>query len=101
MIFSGLLHAHVSNLSHFNVMIFSGFLQAHVSYLDSDCEVCLLLLSVDRDSFFKLSEAKDKIKAVSFYVNILYMYRSLFVYLSLLVCHIYLCLTAAHVCEHV
>ncbi|XP_076448085.1 protein SAND-like isoform X2 [Babylonia areolata] len=40
----------------------SGFLQAHVSYLDNDCEVCLLLLSVDRDSFFTLSEAKDKIK---------------------------------------
>ncbi|KAK7102484.1 protein SAND-like [Littorina saxatilis] len=41
----------------------SGFVQAHVSYLDNDCEVCLLLLSVDRDSFFILSEAKDKIKA--------------------------------------
>ncbi|PVD24522.1 hypothetical protein C0Q70_15005 [Pomacea canaliculata] len=40
----------------------SGYLQAHVSYLDSDCQVCLLLLSVDRDSFFTLSECKDKIK---------------------------------------
>ncbi|KAK7483687.1 hypothetical protein BaRGS_00025120 [Batillaria attramentaria] len=41
----------------------SGFLQAHVSYLDEDCQVCLLLLSVDRDSFFTLSEAKDRIRA--------------------------------------
>lgn len=40
----------------------SGFLQAHVSYLDESCQTCLFLLTVDRDSFFTLSECKSKIK---------------------------------------
>ncbi|OWF35302.1 vacuolar fusion protein MON1 homolog A-like [Mizuhopecten yessoensis] len=40
----------------------SGFLQAHISYLDDRCETCLLLLSVDRESFFILSECRNKIK---------------------------------------
>ena len=52
-------------VSQSEFLVFSGFLQAHVSYLDAGCEVCLLLLSVDHNSFFTLSESKDKIKAVS------------------------------------
>lgn len=39
----------------------NGFLHAHVSYLSEDCQACLLLLSVDRDVFFTLSDAKKKI----------------------------------------
>ncbi|XP_055638116.1 protein SAND [Toxorhynchites rutilus septentrionalis] len=39
----------------------SGFLHAHVSYLADDCQACLLLLSIERDVFFVLSEAKRKI----------------------------------------
>ncbi|XP_052253110.1 protein SAND-like [Dreissena polymorpha] len=39
----------------------SGFLQAHISYLDEACQTCLLLLSVDRDCFFTLSECKTKV----------------------------------------
>uniref|UniRef100_A0A8D8D1S3 Vacuolar fusion protein MON1 homolog n=3 Tax=Culex pipiens TaxID=7175 RepID=A0A8D8D1S3_CULPI len=39
----------------------SGFLHAHVSYLAEDCQACLLLLSIERDVFFVLSEAKRKI----------------------------------------
>lgn len=39
----------------------NGFLHAHVSYLAEDCQACLLLLSVERDVFFTLSEAKKKI----------------------------------------
>ncbi|XP_078000026.1 vacuolar fusion protein MON1 homolog A-like [Glandiceps talaboti] len=38
----------------------SGFLHAHVSYLD-DTNACLLLLTVDRDLFFTLSDCKQKI----------------------------------------
>lgn len=38
-----------------------GFLHAHVSYLADDCEACLLLLSAESESFFELSEAKQKI----------------------------------------
>ncbi|KAK6176727.1 hypothetical protein SNE40_014970 [Patella caerulea] len=40
----------------------SGFLQAHISYLDDSCNTCLLLLTVDRESFFTLSDCKSKIK---------------------------------------
>ncbi|XP_041350139.1 protein SAND-like [Gigantopelta aegis] len=40
----------------------SGFLQAHVSYLDESCDTCLLLLSVDRESFFALSDCKTRIR---------------------------------------
>ncbi|XP_017117151.1 vacuolar fusion protein MON1 homolog A [Drosophila elegans] len=39
----------------------NGYLHAHVSYLANDCQACLLLLSVDRDAFFTLAEAKAKI----------------------------------------
>ncbi|XP_031623517.1 vacuolar fusion protein MON1 homolog A [Contarinia nasturtii] len=38
-----------------------GFLHAHVSYLADDCQACLLLLSVEKDVFFTLSDAKQKI----------------------------------------
>lgn len=36
----------------------NGFMHGHVSYLSEDCQACLLLLTVDRDVFFTLSEAK-------------------------------------------
>lgn len=39
----------------------NGYLHAHVSYLSEDCQACLLLLSVDRDVFFTLSDAKKRI----------------------------------------
>lgn len=39
----------------------SGFLHAHVSYLSDDCQACLVLLTVDKDIFFTLSEAKQKL----------------------------------------
>ncbi|KAK6618554.1 hypothetical protein RUM43_012945 [Polyplax serrata] len=39
----------------------SGFLHAHVSYLADDCQACLVLLTVDKDIFFQLSEAKQKL----------------------------------------
>ncbi|BES90843.1 Trafficking protein Mon1 [Nesidiocoris tenuis] len=39
----------------------NGFLHGHVSYLTEDCDACLLLLTVDQDIFFQLSEAKKKI----------------------------------------
>ncbi|KAL3851627.1 hypothetical protein ACJMK2_015360 [Sinanodonta woodiana] len=40
----------------------SGFLQAHISYLDESCQTCLILLTVDRESFFTLSECKNRIQ---------------------------------------
>ncbi|CAL1532083.1 unnamed protein product [Lymnaea stagnalis] len=40
----------------------AGFLQAHVSYLDDECHTCLLLLSVDIEAFYVLSECKAKIQ---------------------------------------
>lgn len=46
-------------------LCFSGFLHGHVSYLSDDCQACLLLLTVDRDVFFTLSEAKQKIVEVN------------------------------------
>lgn len=39
----------------------NGYLHAHVSYLEENSTACLLLLSVDRDAFFTLSEAKKSI----------------------------------------
>lgn len=39
----------------------SGYLYGHVSYLAEDCQACLLLLTVEKDVFFTLSEAKQKI----------------------------------------
>ena len=41
----------------------SGFMHAHVSYLKDGFPACLLMLTVERDAFFKLSEAKQKIVA--------------------------------------
>lgn len=43
----------------------NGFLHTHISYLSDDCMTCLLLLSVDSDGFYALSEAKKKITDVS------------------------------------
>lgn len=39
----------------------NGYLYTHVSYLSDDCQACLVLLTVDREAFFTLSEAKTKI----------------------------------------
>jgi len=39
----------------------SGFLHAHVSYISD--KVCLVLITIDRNAFFELSEARGKIKA--------------------------------------
>lgn len=39
----------------------NGFMHGHVSYLAEDCQACLLLLTVDRDEFTTLSDAKKKI----------------------------------------
>ncbi|GAB6022678.1 hypothetical protein CHUAL_006771 [Chamberlinius hualienensis] len=39
----------------------SGYLHGHISYLTDNCEACLLLLTVDRDTFFTLSECKKQI----------------------------------------
>ncbi|ELT95737.1 hypothetical protein CAPTEDRAFT_164017 [Capitella teleta] len=39
-----------------------GYLHAHISYMDEECRSCLLLLTVDRDVFFTLSECKEKIR---------------------------------------
>lgn len=39
----------------------NGYLHAHVSYLEDTCPACLLLLTVDRDDFFTLSNAKKAI----------------------------------------
>ena len=40
---------------------FSGFMHAHVSYLIEGSPVCLFMLTVERDIFFALSEARRKI----------------------------------------
>ncbi|KAI5725741.1 hypothetical protein M8J77_019590 [Diaphorina citri] len=39
----------------------SGYLYSHVSYLADDCAACLLMLTVDKNLFFTLSEAKQVI----------------------------------------
>ncbi|XP_015524976.1 vacuolar fusion protein MON1 homolog A [Neodiprion lecontei] len=39
----------------------NGFMHGHVSYLAEDCQACLLLLTVDKDVFYSLSDAKQKI----------------------------------------
>lgn len=39
----------------------NGALYAHISYISEDCEACLLLMSVDRESFPILSNAKKNI----------------------------------------
>lgn len=47
-----------------------GFLHAHVSYLSDDCQACLILLSVEKDVFFTLSDAKQKITEVYHYLKV-------------------------------
>ncbi|CAH2058207.1 unnamed protein product, partial [Iphiclides podalirius] len=39
----------------------TGFLHGHVSYISEDCQACLLLLTVQRDAFYPLSQAKHTI----------------------------------------
>ncbi|VVD06029.1 unnamed protein product, partial [Leptidea sinapis] len=39
----------------------TGFLHGHVSYIAEDCQACLLLLTVQRDAFYPLSQAKHTI----------------------------------------
>ncbi len=53
------------NTNFVSKIIFRGFVHAHVSYLSDECQACLVLLTVDRESFFPLSEAKQKIVDVS------------------------------------
>ena len=36
-------------------------MHAHVSYLTEDCPACLIMLTVEKDIFFELSDAKRKI----------------------------------------
>lgn len=50
---------------------FSGFMHAHISYLAEDCQACLVLLTIDHDLFFILSDAKKKITEVC-YVHIIF-----------------------------
>lgn len=50
---------------------FSGFMHAHISYLAEDCQACLVLLTIDHDLFFVLSDAKKKITEVC-YVHIIF-----------------------------
>ena len=47
-----------------NLFSFSGYLYAYIAYLQEDCPACLLLLSTDRNAFFELSDAKQKIYEV-------------------------------------
>ena len=45
-------------------------MHAHVSYLTENCPACLLMLTVERDAFFELSAAKQKIVTVRIQINI-------------------------------
>lgn len=49
----------------------NGFMHGHVSYLAEDCQACLLLLTVERDVFYTLSEAKqvEKKKSIFFLLS--------------------------------
>lgn len=38
----------------------SGFFHAHISYLEQDTDLCLLLISTDREDFFTVSDCKRK-----------------------------------------
>ncbi|XP_044307035.1 vacuolar fusion protein MON1 homolog A isoform X1 [Varanus komodoensis] len=38
----------------------SGFFHAHISYLEQDVDLCLLLISTDREDFFTMSNCKRK-----------------------------------------
>lgn len=44
-----------------------GYMYAHISYLSDDCQACLLLLSVQNDAFYTLSDAKKKITDVKWF----------------------------------
>ena len=59
-------------------------MHAHVSYLSDDCPACLFMLTVDRDAFFELSEAKKKIVAVSSFFKSLHRVKEV-VCLTLLI----------------
>lgn len=41
-------------------------MHAHISYLAEDCQACLVLLTVDHNLFFSLSDAKRKITEVCY-----------------------------------
>lgn len=41
-------------------------MHAHISYLAEDCQACLVLLTIDHDLFFSLSDAKRKITEVCY-----------------------------------
>lgn len=38
----------------------AGFFHAHISYLDKETDLCLLLISTDREDFFTVSDCKKK-----------------------------------------
>ncbi|XP_058025303.1 vacuolar fusion protein MON1 homolog B isoform X2 [Ahaetulla prasina] len=38
------------------------YFYAYISYLDSECTVCLILLSTDKDSFYSVSDCKKRIE---------------------------------------
>ncbi len=40
--------------------VFRGFLHTHISFLTDSCPVCLMLLTVDRNAFFEMSEVRRK-----------------------------------------
>ena len=50
-------------------------MHAHVSYLTEDCPACLLMLTVERDAFFELSAAKQKIVTVSIVTLVAYLQK--------------------------
>lgn len=52
----------------------NGFLYAHVSYLAEDCQACLMLLSVDRNDFYTLSDATKKITKVCISKNFFFSF---------------------------
>ena len=64
-------------------------MHAHVSYLSDDSPVCLFMLTVERDIFFKLSEARQKIvnvRKIILYVHsqsILKDFRFIYIHLYL------------------
>ncbi|KAG4066098.1 hypothetical protein HA402_001345 [Bradysia odoriphaga] len=39
----------------------NGYLYTHVSYLSDDCQACLVLLTVDREAFFRYPRLKQKL----------------------------------------
>jgi len=47
----------------------SGFLHAYVSYLSEDCPACLILLSVNKEIFIQLRDAKQALVSTSLYAH--------------------------------